>query len=228
MNQLQSFVSNELAPIDLATTAARLGVALVCGFMLSTVYRRTYRGVSYSSTFDRSLITLCIITAIVIMVVGNNLARAFGLVGAMSIVRFRTALKDAQDLVFVFCSLAVGLAAGVGFDVLALLGTTFLCLVIYLMARFNYGLLGHQEFVVQLSLAAPEGVNPQELYAPVLDKWCRNYRLLAARAAGGDGSVNLTFFVELAKGGALADLTRALGDAPGVTRANAYYDEEPA
>ena len=228
MNQLQSFLSGEFAPIDIGATALRLGVALVCGFMLSTVYRRTYRGVSYSSTFDRSLITLCIITAIVIMVVGNNLARAFGLVGAMSIVRFRTALKDAQDLVFVFCSLAVGLAAGVGLHVLALLGTTFLCLIIYLMARFNYGLLGHQEFVLQLSLVAPPGVEPQQVYAPVLDKFCRNYRLLAARSSGADAAVNLTFFVEMSAGAQLPELTRALGGVPGITRANAYYDEEPA
>jgi uncharacterized membrane protein YhiD involved in acid resistance len=228
LDPLKSLIGGELAPADLATAALHLVVALGCGLLLSTVYRRTYRGVSYSSTFDRSLITLCVITAIVIMVVGNNLARAFGLVGAMSIVRFRTALKDAQDLVFVFCSLAVGLASGVGLHLLALMGTVFLCIIIYLMARFNYGLLGHQEFVLQLSIAPPPGVDPQHVYAPVLDRYCRNYRLLAAKSTGADAAVNLTFFVELAKDGTLSDLTRSLGDVPEVTRANAFYDEEPA
>ena len=228
MDPLKSLIGGELAPADLGAAALHLVIALGCGLLLSTVYRRTYRGVSYSSTFDRSLITLCVITAIVIMVVGNNLARAFGLVGAMSIVRFRTALKDAQDLVFVFCSLAVGLAAGVGLHLLAVMGTVFLCVIIYLMARFNYGLLGHQEFVLQLSIAAPSGVDPHQVYAPVLDRYCRNYRLLAAKSSGADPDVNLTFFVELAKDGTLSDLTRSLGDVPEVTRANAFYDEEPA
>ncbi len=228
MDPLKSLVGGELAPVDLLGAALHLVVALACGLLLSTVYRRTYRGVSYSSTFDRSLITLSVITAIVIMVVGNNLARAFGLVGAMSIVRFRTALKDAQDLVFVFCSLAVGLAAGVGLHLLALMGTVFLCIIIFLMSRFNYGLLGHQEFVLQLAVASETGIDPQQVYAPVLDQYCRNYRLLAARSAGAGTPVNLTFFVELGTARSLSDLTGALGAAPGIVRANAFYDEEPA
>lgn len=228
MDPLKTLVGGELAPIDLGVAALHLFVAFACGLLLSTVYRRTYRGVSYSSTFDRSLITLSVITAIVIMVVGNNLARAFGLVGAMSIVRFRTALKDAQDLVFVFCSLAVGLASGVGLHLLALMGASFLCLLIYLMAYFNYGLLGHQEFVLQMSVAAPPGVDPATVYGPVLKRHCRNYRLLAARATGGENTVNLTFFVELSKAGSLSELTQSLGEQPEITRANAFYDEEPA
>ena len=102
-----------------------LATAFACGLLMSWLYRHTYRGTAYSMTFDRSLVTLTIITAIVIAVIGNNLARAFGLVGAMSIVRFRTAVKDAQDLVFIFFSLAVGLASGVGLHILAIGGTLF-------------------------------------------------------------------------------------------------------
>jgi uncharacterized membrane protein YhiD involved in acid resistance len=224
----KTLVGGELAPVDLMMAAVHLAVALACGLLLSTVYRRTYRGVSYSSTFDRSLITLSVITALVIMVVGNNLARAFGLVGAMSIIRFRTALKDAQDLVFVFCSLAVGLASGVGLHLLAVMGAVFLCAIIYVMARFNYGLLGHREFVLQLSVLSPAGTDLPKVYGPVLDRFCRSYRLLAARSAGGDAAVNLTFFLELNQDGGLPDLTRALGDLPQIVRANAFYDEEPA
>jgi uncharacterized protein DUF4956 len=228
LDQLKELVGVELASVDLSSAALNLAVALCCGLLLSTVYRRTYRGVSYSSTFDRSLITLSVITALVIMVIGNNLARAFGLVGAMSIIRFRTALKDAQDLVFVFCSLAVGLAAGVGLHLLALMAAVFLCTIIYLMARFNYGLLGHREFVLQLAIDSPAGTDLPGVYGPVLDRFCRRYRLLAARASEGDAAVNLTFFVELVDEGALPDLTRSLSAVPEVVRANAFYDEEPA
>lgn len=228
MNPLQSVAGTELLPVNIEAAALHLVVALACGVLLSVVYRRTYRGVSYSSTFDRSLITLSVITAIVIMVVGNNLARAFGLVGAMSIVRFRTALKDAQDLVFVFCSLAVGLASGVGLHVLALFGTAFLCVIIWLMARLNYGLLGHQDFVLQLAIAPPPGVEPYRVYGPLLDRYCRNYRLLAARSTGGEAGLNLTFFIQMAEEGRLSELTSALSGVPEVIRANAFYDEEPA
>ncbi|MEO8481181.1 MAG: DUF4956 domain-containing protein [Acidobacteriota bacterium] len=228
MDALTTFVTGEVTAIDLVGAAINLFVAFGCGLLLSTTYRRTYRGVSYSSTFDRSLITLSVITAIVIMVIGNNLARAFGLVGAMSIVRFRTALKDAQDLVFVFCSLAVGLASGVGLHLFAVMGTLFLTLILFVMAKTNFGLLGHREFVLQLAVAPPTGQDVATIYSPVLDRLCRTYRVLAARSGGGDAEIDLTFYVELAKDSDLPQLTHALGALPGVTRANVFYDEEPA
>ncbi|MEJ2051098.1 MAG: DUF4956 domain-containing protein, partial [Calditrichota bacterium] len=87
-----------------------ISVALLCGFIISLFYKWTYRGPNYSSNYVNSIIVLAMITAVVIMVIGNNLARAFGLVGAMSIIRFRTAVKDTQDIVFIFFALAVGLA----------------------------------------------------------------------------------------------------------------------
>lgn len=228
MDTLTGMLTAEWTAVDLRAAAVHLFVALLCGVLLSTTYRRTYRGVSYSSTFDRSLITLSVITAIVIMVIGNNLARAFGLVGAMSIVRFRTALKDAQDLIFVFCALAVGLAAGVGFHLLAVFGTLFLGAILFVMARTNYGLLGHREFVLQLAVSPAAGVDVHQVYGPVLDRFCKRYRVLAARSGEGDADVDVTFYVELSGESALPELTRALGQTPGVTRANVFYDEEPA
>lgn len=228
MDTLSVMLQREVSAIDLGAAAINLAVAFACGLILSTTYRRTYRGASYSSTFDRALITLSVITAIVIMVIGNNLARAFGLVGAMSIVRFRTALKDAQDLVFVFCSLAVGLASGVGLHLLALMGTLFLTLILVVMAKTNFGLLGHREFVLQLVVAVPPGRDVASVYTPVLERLCRRYRVLAARTGGGDGDVDVSFYVELAREGSLPELTRALGETPGVERANVFYDEEPA
>ncbi|MCK4716381.1 MAG: DUF4956 domain-containing protein, partial [Candidatus Marinimicrobia bacterium] len=97
-------------------------VAFICGLLISIIYRWTYSGPTYSVTYLNSLIVLSMITSIVIMVIGNNLARAFGLVGAMSIIRFRTAIKDTQDIVFIFFSLAVGMASGVGMHLIALFG----------------------------------------------------------------------------------------------------------
>src|SRR5204863_9015498 len=137
-----------------------LATAFACGLLMSWLYRHTYRGTAYSMTFDRAMVTLTIITAIVIAVIGNNLARAFGLVGAMSIIRFRTAVKDAQDLVFIFFSLAVGLAAGVGLHALALGGTVFVGAIIAVMARMNYGALDQRELVVQLRFDTTSGQEP--------------------------------------------------------------------
>src|SRR5690554_6897594 len=111
-----------------------LMVALVCGILISLLYRWTYRGLSYSSTFVNTIILLTMIMSVVIMVIGNNLATAFGLVGAMSIIRFRTAIKDTQDIMFIFFALAIGLACGVGLFSVAIVGTLVIGVIFYVVA----------------------------------------------------------------------------------------------
>lgn len=81
------------------------------------------------------------ITAIVIMVIGNKLARALGVVGAMSIIRFRTAVKDAADIMFIFFALSIGLAAGVKLYSIAFFGTLFVGGVYHVITKFSFALL---------------------------------------------------------------------------------------
>jgi Domain of unknown function (DUF4956) len=207
--------------------AGSLGTAFLCGLLLSWLYRRTYRGASYSMTFDRSLVTLTIITAIVIIVIGNNLARAFGLVGAMSIVRFRTAVKDAQDLVFIFFALVVGLASGVGLHLLAFGGTVFVGSIIGVMAWLNYGALDQRELVVQLRYTNAAGTEPSQVYSPVLERFCRHFHLLGARSTDADRTLDLTFYVTLLAPGTAAAMTSQLAALPQIARVNVFYDEEP-
>ena len=83
-----------------------LVTAFVLALVIAFTYRATHRGLSYSQSFVLTLIFVTVITAMVVMVIGNNLARAFALVGAMSIIRFRTVVKDTKDTAFVFFALA--------------------------------------------------------------------------------------------------------------------------
>jgi hypothetical protein len=117
--------------------AANLIVALVCGTLISLVYRFIRRKSNPPPAFPNALVLLCLITAIVTLVIGNNLARAFGLVGTMSIIRFRTAVRDVEDIVFIFFSLAMGMAAGVGLNSVALMGSVLVCVVILLLHSFS-------------------------------------------------------------------------------------------
>lgn len=114
MNEFQDLQNILSFSLTTGQVVRNLAVALVCGLLISRFYAWVTGRPGQSRTFSGSLIALSLITAVVIMVIGNNLARAFGLVGAMSIVRFRTAVKDVQDIVFIFFSLAIGMAAGVG------------------------------------------------------------------------------------------------------------------
>lgn len=219
-----------IAPTSILTDismAQNIGIAFVCGAAISLLYKFTYRGAGYSVSFDRALVTLSMITAIMIMVVGNNLARAFGLVGAMSIIRFRTALKDPQDLVFVFFSLGAGLAAGVGLFALALLGTLTVGSVILFFSVSGYGMLAPREFVLQFAYSPAAEAALTNPYVPILEEHCRTHRLINMKAYEEGGTLDVVFYVNLRKGEGAETLTRALAAVPNVQRVNIFYDEEP-
>jgi hypothetical protein len=135
----EEFQNFDLFPVTVFTVIGNLIVSFICGIVISLVYRFVYKGPSYSVTFVNSLVFLSMITSVVILVIGNNLATAFGLVGAMSIIRFRTAVRDVQDIVFIFFSLVVGMAAGVGLYSVAIAGTLFISLAIILLSVTNFG-----------------------------------------------------------------------------------------
>ena len=103
---MQLFELQSLMDMNIRTGDVLLNllVALLCGLVIAQTYKLTFGGASYSKSISNSLVVLAMITTVVIIVIGNNLARAFGLVGAMSIIRFRTAVKDPMDIVFIFFS----------------------------------------------------------------------------------------------------------------------------
>ena len=134
----EQFQSLDLFPVTIFDVVTNLILALVCGLIIALVYRFIYKGPSYSVSYVNSLVMLTLITSIVILVIGNNLARAFGLVGAMSIIRFRTAVRDVQDIVFIFFALTIGMAAGVGLHAIALSGTLIISIIAIILVTFKF------------------------------------------------------------------------------------------
>jgi len=130
--------------------------AFIFGLFISIIYRVTYRGYSYSTSFVNTLVIISIVTSIVIMVIGNNLARAFGLVGAMSIIRFRTVVKDTRDIAFVFFSLAGGMAAGAGNLMIGLICSTITGVVVIIFYITDYGSIRREELLLKFYLL-PQG-----------------------------------------------------------------------
>ena len=103
--------------------ASNLGLAVALGLVIALLYRQTHKGISYSQSFTLTVVFVTVIVAIVMMVIGNSLSRAFALVGALSIIRFRTVVKDTKDTAFVFWALAAGMSAGTSNFVLGGIGT---------------------------------------------------------------------------------------------------------
>ena len=97
-------------------------LSFIFGLIISLVYKKTHKGLSYSQSFMITNVFVSVIVCMVIMIIGNNLARAFALVGALSIIRFRTVVKDTKDTAYIFWSLASGMATGTGSYFLAVAG----------------------------------------------------------------------------------------------------------
>ena len=118
-------------------TPMKMVLALVMGFVvgliIALVYRKAFRGVLYSPSFATTLIMLCMITTPVVMCIKSNIALSMGMVGALSIVRFRTAIKDSRDTVYIFWSIIVGICCGVGDYAVACIGSAVTFAVILLL-----------------------------------------------------------------------------------------------
>ena len=139
---------------------ADIVLALLLAFALSAVvgyvYRMTHSGVSYSQSYVQTLVILGMLVSLIMLVIGSNLARAFSLVGALSIVRFRNAVKETRDVAFLFLAMAIGMATGTRFYSLAGVATVAICGAIVLMDRFDWFRLDVGTHVVKVQVPADE------------------------------------------------------------------------
>lgn len=131
----RSFLATSTQDLTLGRILVTLGLAFAIGLFIYFVYKRTFRGVLYSRSFNLSLVAITQITALVIMAVTSNIILSLGMVGALSIVRFRTAIKDPMDLVFLFWALGIGIVTGAGLHVLAITGSLIVGLMLFLLSR---------------------------------------------------------------------------------------------
>lgn len=213
-----SVINPEISLLGSGQFFVNMAVALICGLLIALFYRWTYGRSSYSAAFVNSLVALSMITTIVITVIGNNLARAFGLVGALSIIRFRLAIKDVKDIVFIFFALTVGMAAGVDLLLTAIMGTIFIGAVVFILSRTHGPPPKRRAFALQFCFAPPE--EPGEGKAPyrlVLEKHCRQHELIKAKSSKNGGTLALSYSVDL-KSDQGESFIRELGQIPGVSR----------
>lgn len=112
-----------------------LGVSFLVGMFIFYVYKKTFQGVLYQRSFNVSLVAITMIITLIIMTISGNLVLSLGMVGALSIVRFRTPIKDPVDLVFIFWAITVGIANGVGYFNISIIGSVVMTVVLLFMTR---------------------------------------------------------------------------------------------
>lgn len=202
------------APVHFSVLVARLSIALLLGCGVAGIYWWTQsRDRQVTVSFTSTLVMLAVLMAIVTQVVGENFALAFSLVGALSIVRFRTVVEDTRDTAFVIFAVVIGMAVGAGFFVVALAGIVagaLAALAIRSRKRGN----GSPAFEWTMSLRISAGMNPNEILAGVANHFRES--LLVETSTGRQGAaLDLRYRVRLAPGSdpttVVADLNRIEG-----------------
>lgn len=129
----------KISSISVLDVLLALGLSFVIGLFIFAIYKKTYAGVMYSDSFGVSLIAMTMITSLVIIAVTSNVVLSLGMVGALSIVRFRTAIKEPMDIAFLFWAIAIGIVLGAGLIPLALIGSVIIGIMILVFSTRKIG-----------------------------------------------------------------------------------------
>ena len=171
-----------------------LFISFVLGVVISIVYKKTHKGLSYSQSFMVTNIFVAVIVCMVIMIIGNSLARAFALVGALSIIRFRTVVKDTKDTAYIFWSLAVGMAAGTGSYFLAIAGSIIISGIALILFYTNFGSIIKSEFIVQFRINSNDS-NITSQYNRFISDFTKSHTLLSSESSGDGQTIKVSFDV---------------------------------
>jgi len=162
-------------------------LAFVLGQIVAWVYYFTHSGLSYSKSFVQSLILISVVVAMVMGVIGNNIITAFGLMGALAIIRFRNVVKDTRDIVFIFCALVIGMAAGSQRFAIAVMGTLLLSAIAIYLYLTSFGT--HQPHNGFLRFTSQKHIGPDHPIPTILKRFCGNFTLISAQDSGFGSSV---------------------------------------
>ncbi|MHC4912214.1 MAG: DUF4956 domain-containing protein [Planctomycetota bacterium] len=171
-----------------------LMLAFVLGQVMAWVYYFTHSGLSYSRSFVQSLVLVTIVIAMVMAVIGDNIIRAFGLMGALAIIRFRNVVKDTRDIVFIFCALVVGMAAGSQRYAIAVVGVIMLSLTAIYLYLTAFGT--HEPHNGFLRFSFPGHIGPNHPVSGVLKRFCGNFTLISVQDSGF-GSAEVEYAYQL-------------------------------
>lgn len=174
-------------------------LAFVCSLVIAWVYRATHQNVSYSQSYVQTLIVLGMLVALIMLIVGSNIARAFALVGALSVVRFRNAIKETRDVGFIFLVMGIGMACGTRFYSLAVIATIFICAVILIMHRFNLFGLNVQRQVVKVQVPADEDEYGNKI-DDILISSTDEFELISTESIRGGSLMEYSYTAKLKKG----------------------------
>lgn len=172
-NQILHFVN--ISTITVGVALKTIGVTLGLSLLVSLVFIFTHRKTGFSSSMIISILLMGPIASIIVVCIGSNLARAISIGGGLALIRYRNTIEDPRDLVYLFLSLATGMACGTGFIGYAIVAVVILLIVLVIANVTKFDSLGGS--VMKLTILIPEDLDFYGAFDPVLKKYCRFYNL---------------------------------------------------
>lgn len=200
--------------------------AIVLTFLMTMIigkiYQKTHQGVSYSVSFVHTLIITGVVVSAIMLIIGSNIARAFALVGALSIIRFRSAIKDPRDVAFIFLSMAVGMAAGTKFYLLSVVLTVLLSLIIYTLHVTRFGEQRVEDYLFRVFTSGQRMEDLEE----ILKRHTEGQRWVHIDSQARGGTVVHTIGLNLKNQERVSKLVAELEEADFVERTEVIFGNE--
>ncbi len=196
-NSLLRSLENTTQVFTTLDVVLTITLSFALSMVIAWTYKNTHHGSSYSQTFVQTLIILAMVVGIVMLIIGSNIARAFTLVGALSIVRFRNAVKETRDVGFIFFAMAIGMACGTRFYLLAIVSTVLISLLIWVMVRED--MFGKTIRDNILKIRIPADIPYERLFDAVFDRYLVRVDLMGLETVQAGMLTELVYGVELKK-----------------------------
>ncbi len=183
----------DLSELTIVNVLVILVISLILGILISVVFRITNRKNPYEPTFVSTLIILPIVVSIIIILVNNNIARAFSLAGIFTLVRFRMSISNSRDISYILTTVAVGLGLSLGYIGLTVLVVVFINLVLLGIYLFDWEKSKNE--YMKLKLQMPENLDYYEVFQGVFDKYLKTYKLMKMKTTDFGTIFELTYAV---------------------------------
>jgi hypothetical protein len=189
-----------------------LCIAFVLSLVLANIYRWTHQGFSYQRSFLQTIVLASIAVSIMIMAIGNNMARGLGILGAMAFVRFRTPIRDPRDVIFIFAALAIGISCGAQVFVVAIMGTLFFGFTAFFLSWSPWA--SRREFEGLLRFMLPANTKAAASLPEIFGQYCTGAELVASREAIQGEVLEYAYQVRLIDPSYKVDLVDAIAKLP--------------
>ncbi len=194
---LSSFQQNATDVFSVGDVVFTIVLGFVLSLIIAWIYKMTYKGVSYTQSYVHTLMMMTMVVAIIMLVIGSNIARAFSLVGALSIIRFRNAIKDTRDVGYIFFAMAIGMAVGTRFYMVASVATIIIAFILWGMVSLNMFAKDVREQILKIRL--PGDMRYESLFDAVFSKYLIRFNLIAVETVQAGTQTELVYGIELKK-----------------------------